>query len=613
MKASFKKMFLVCSVCCVEIVNGQNAPVALDYSDYRGDSFVANWESFGGDFNSLLSVFEEGERVIVSENFRGISSVGDKIDQSNPNYPAGWVVSVSDFGQTDIAYDGTNNHLVLDESGDYVGTTLIVGSNLTDFTINAYLINAEGITKENSSIFKIDYYDCDGLRIAGGQIEALFFASQQSLNMKDALVNQPINVGSIKISIVTDGDRNVGDLMLESLSYTYSKPKYVLHQQAVDGISYKVENLDPEKIYWYYLQGEKNGKISSESNIINVDGFLTPTAVKASNVGKTSYTANWERLPKATGYRVQNYEFVRAQESGYMPIVSEGFSKAVEGTVEQPVRVSSPDDIADNLGWTGNNLIMAEGMMGASAGRFPVNLSYVHSPKLNLAGHGSKYKIFIKARGKTGDYLSVYRVDYLIDTDGDGNSDKLNIHKTVPFDENGVLEESWEMTDGADGMTLSFEENKMQQFLIDEVVISQEVEAGIVVTFLRELAEIKDGATTSYSFANLKEGSKYGYDIVGVRINDYQQEEVSKASEVIRVQCMAGVDKVLVADSVQVSATGSVVSVSMKENAQIELYNIDGKLVDSVRGIAGQNNLTVPSFGIYVLKAGGLVFKLIVR
>ena len=209
-----KKVLLVCSLLSAGIANAQDAPVAMYYSDYTGDSFVANWDLVGEGSNTRLSVFETGENVLVTENFRGINSTDGKIDQSNPNYPAGWVVSVSDFGKADIAYDGKSNRLMLDADGDYVSTTLIVGSNLKDFTINANLVNADGITKENSSIFKIDYYDCDGLRIAGGQIEALYFASQQSLNMKDALSSQPVDVGTVKISLVTEGDRNVGALLL---------------------------------------------------------------------------------------------------------------------------------------------------------------------------------------------------------------------------------------------------------------------------------------------------------------------------------------------------------------------------------------------------------------
>ena len=502
---------------------------------------------------------------------------------------------------------------MLDADGDYVSTTLIVGSNLKDFTINANLVNADGITKENSSIFKIDYYDCDGLRIAGGQIEALYFASQQSLNMKDALSSQPVDVGTVKISLVTEGDRKVGALLLESLSYTYDKPLYVMEQHAVEGLSHKVDNLDAEKKYWYYVQGEKDGKLSAVSNIIKVDGFLTPTATKATSVSKTAYTANWERLPKATGYLVQNYQFVRVQEDGDMPVVSESFSKATEGSVESPVRVTNPDDITDNPGWTGNNIIMAPGMMGASAGRFPMNLSYVYSPKMNLAGQGGKYKISIKARGKAGNYLSVYRVGYLIDTDGDGNPDNLNIHKTLPFNENGILEDTWEMTDGADGMTLSFEENKMQQFLIEEVTISQEVKAGTVMTFLGELAEINDGNVTSYVFKDLKEGYEYGYDVVGVRTNDYEQKEQSNPSEIVRVQNAGSVEELPIADDVQVLVSGKTVTVTLKDYSLIELYNIEGRLVESVSGVAGQSSLSVPYAGVYLLKVGNSVFKLIVR
>ena len=49
-----------------------------------------------------------------------------------------------------------------------------------------------------------------------------------------------------------------------------------------------------------------------------------------------------------------------------------------------------------------------------------------------------------------GDYLSVYHVGYMEDN-------KLVIHKAT-FDENGKIDEEWEMKDGDSETMLSFEE-----------------------------------------------------------------------------------------------------------------------------------------------------------
>lgn len=83
---------------------------------------------------------------------------------------------------------------------------------------------------------------------------------------------------------------------------------------------------------------------------------------------------------------------------------------------------------------------------------------------MNLSSNNGKYKIHIKAHGTAGDYLSIYRIGYMIDSNGDGEPDALNIHKVTAFDENGYTEETWEMEDGAENMQLSIEENKLKRF-----------------------------------------------------------------------------------------------------------------------------------------------------
>ena len=66
-------------------------------------------------------------------------------------------------------------------------------------------------------------------------------------------------------------------------------------------------------------------------------------------------------------------------------------------------------------------------------------------------------------------------------------------------------------------------------------------------------------------------------------------------------------------DRVKVTVKGDVVTVSLEENMQIALYAIDGKQVANVSGAAGQNDIRVPSAGIYVLQAGDATFKLLAQ
>lgn len=615
MKNNYKKALLACAMvaCLTGMANAQEGPMAVSHSDYTGDSFVANWSATDPAQKCLLSVFEKGERQTVSEDFSKINQTGGKIDQTNPNYPAGWVVSVSDAGTADMGSDGTKNRLLLDATGDFILTRNIISGNVDDFVISANLTNAEGATAETSSILLIKLYDHMGQALYYGQIYTIYFASAESLNLKEAFGGfLPSNLGFVEVSITKDGTQNVGDLLIKSLSYTCDKPKYVIEAEPVEGTSRKVENLDPEKAYWYYVQGESGGVKSAIWQIEKVDGFLKPTVAEATDITPTSYTANWQRLPKAVGYTVQNYLFETATESGVKDVLAENFDKCTEGTVDEPVAVSDPDQYTDVSGWSGRNIIIAGGMLGANNGAFPRNMSYLRSPEMNLAANQGKYKIHIKAHGTAGDLLSVYRVDYMIDTNGDGIPDALNIHKST-FDQNGVIDETWEMNDGAEAVTLSFEENKMKKFFIDEISITQEIEAGTVTKYAKEKVEINDPQTTSYTFTGLEENGQYGFEVTGVRYGDYNSTEMSEPSEIKMVELTSTGIGSEVANGMTVTFNGNTVSIALDSNAPVTLYTADGKAVMSVAGKAGINNITMPARGMYILKAGGKTFKVVAR
>ena len=132
---------------------------------------------------------------------------------------------------------------------------------------------------------------------------------------------------------------------------------------------------------------------------------MNVSTLPASNITSTSYTANWEYLPKALGYYVQPYRFDVVEEATTTNTIDEKFSKSTEGTTDQPVNVTQEnlDEYTDCAGWSGRNICLAEGMLGAQDGRFPYNLSYVHSPVMNLSAQNGKYKVHLKATGTPGD------------------------------------------------------------------------------------------------------------------------------------------------------------------------------------------------------------------
>lgn len=587
-------------------------PSVYNWSDYAGSSFMANWEwTQGQDY--LLSVYTTGdESTTVTEDFASINQTNGKINTENPNLPEGWNINVTANGTTDMVFYNGCNHLLLDADGDAVTNGLIIGGNLDDLVLNANIVNADGIVKDNSSVFVVEIFDKQGNSLTSGRIEALYFAARQDFSVKEAFRYVPANIGMVKLSIEKTDGHNVGDIAINSITYSYKTPEYVIKDKAFgeDDTMYEVTGLDPEHIYYYYVRGTKDGATSPVGSIMRVDGFLPAEALAASGVTSTSFTANWKYLPKAMGYTLQPYRYDVTTEDGLVSVLSDTFSKATEGTYDAPVSVTNPDEVADTEGWTGKNILAAEGMLGANSGRFPMNLAYLHSPQLNLAANGGKYTVKMKAYGKPGDYISVYRVGYMIDTNGDGQPDALNIHKTSTFGEDGWLEDEWEMTDGVSDMTLSFEENKMAKFFIDEITISQEHKAGEVNKIALDPIEIADGKTTSYTFDNLTENGLYGYTVTGKRTDEYGTESYSDESDEVKVQLTAATSISTAESTAPVfRASAGAVSVTLSEAATIQLYDAAGQLLTSVAANAGTTLIPLYGKGVFVVKVAGKTFK----
>ncbi len=582
-------------------------PVASDYTEYTGNSFVANWQGQAGS-NYLLSVFTPAATdTTVTEDFSTVSQSNGKINQAAPNYPAGWEVNVTAAGSTDVVYYNDKNHLLLDATGDAVTTPLLLGGNIKSYVLNASLVNADSITRNNSSVFKVEIYNKSGELITSGQIEALYFAQRSDFNLTEAFGYTPYNVGKVLITLVKD-DGKVGDLAINSISYTYEAPDYVLRDHATTAESYKVTGLDADKVYYYYVQAKNDTAASDLSNFIIVDGFLSPVATEAVDVTGTSFTATWNRLPKAAGYIIHPYKYEIAAEAGTRTVLYDDFSKATQGTTTSPVSISDPDEVTATPGWIGRNFITAEGMFGANAGRFPMNLSYVQTPVLNLAADNGNYTIKIKAYGTAGDYLSLYRVGYVV-------NNALNIHK-VTFDSNGVAEETWQMTDGAEEMRISIEESKLKKYLIDEIAITQAINAGDTTKISLATDTIMGGSNLTYTLSNLEENGKYGYAVEGFRYNFFGYPEYTSLSNVINVDLKAntGIGGISAdAAAPVVRQAGREVSVTLVKAEPIYIYGLDGRFVQTVAGRTGVNSFTLNAASVYVLKVGAYTYKLLAK
>lgn len=584
-------------------------PVIKAPGQYTGRSFVANWAG-NGDEQYLLSVYRLSDnQTNVSEDFSKVNQTDGKIDASNTGLPEGWDVDIAANGSKDVVYYNDRNHILLDANADKVTTPVIVGGNLSSFVINANLVNADGIAQDNSSVFYVKVYDKAGDLVTSGQIEAMYFAMRQDFDLAEAFGYMPANIGKVEIGLEKSDGKSVGDIAINSITYAYDAPEYVLSDVATTAESYLVDNLDPELVYYYYVKAKSGAQVSPMSGIWAVDEFLPTTAQPATELTSTSFVANWEYLPRSAGYVLQPYRYDVAEESGEKEVLGESFSKSHSGTVDDPVTsVPSPDELTDNPGWTGSNLIAADGMLGANSGRFPVNMSYVHSPEMNLSGNGGRYTIRVKAHGTPGDQLSIYHVGYMVDG-------ALNMHK-LTFDDNGDVDETWQMDDGDEQTVLSFEESKLKPFLLDEVRVSMAVEKGDTSIVKLDAVDVNDSKTTSYRLDHLKENATYSYTVQGWRTDEYGNRVESQISDpvYVRLADATGIGAAPAAErQPTVRIDGTTLTVALPHDAPIYVFTADGAAQRVLQGKTGENVLSLESGRAYIVKAYGYAFKVAVR
>lgn len=586
-------------------------PEVFGFSNYTGESFTARWGMCQSATHYLLNVYHiNNELFDLSQNFSEVNHADGIINVEEPNFPFGWrVVEGADAELDVVLEDNGTPRILLDADADYV-----LGGNtetpIQSLVISAGIVNAEGITKENSSIFSITLYDDQFNEIIGGNIENLYFTMSESIDLfNDAFGFIPENVYNMKISIQKSEGREVGDFVLKDIKYSCNGRDFVLMEEPINTTSCKIEGLNPEWAYHYYVVGT-NGTVRSEkSEIVVVDGFLSPELSEPTDITDTQYTANWLRTPKAVKYQINNQRIEEVEEGEEFSVLSDNFDLCTEGSMDDPITVESLDAYTKQKGWSGARFLVANGMIGADYGVKTgpyYNPGYLETPILNLSPNGGRYKVHIKAYGIPGDYLSIYRVGYVVDG-------KLNIHATPTFPADGYIEDTWVMEDGVDQMYLSIEPKQMKRFFLEEFTISQELEEGGLV-YIPENSVIVDGQdNTSYTFTNLLPGATYGYEVFAIRHSAYGQEEISEGSgmQVLDLAVADGIESVN-QPTFRTDALGRL-HVHCEGGETISVYSLEGKTLQQFQAESGEQKIQLPASGLYIVKVADKSWKVVVK
>lgn len=522
-------------------------PEIGDYIDYTGDSFHAHWGGVEGATEYLLSVYTDGD--IVQKH----------VALNTPQLPSGIT--------SNVTYNADHQGYCLENDGDYVEVALPEGQFHT-FLMRAMQYDNDGVNSDNSTAFRIDLMNAAGESIVFGDGNGNYFTAHDELNIFNAFGTYIPEISIVRISLVADGARSVGKLCVKHLDYTYPDAVYVLEKQAVSGTDMVVEGLNPELTYFYNIRARAEGAMSHKSADKCVDGFLAPVVLGATDITATSYTAHWNETPKALDYDICNYLVENRSGADDAPIFRDDFNGITVGTIDSPLEVSSLDGYTAQIGWQGNKMCVAEGMIGTTQGSTaaaPRNYNFLKSPVMDLSSADGVYTIHAKFRtqGKA-ETISVYNTAYTY-TDEAGRP-QLNIH-TVDIPASGECEATWTMTDGMADMRLSFEPKKLNAFFIDEITITQVIDGETVVYTLVGQQHADDSYSTECTFNGLIPGATYAYQVTAHRYDYYGYEQNSKPSDYQHVVLEPAPDAIT----------------NVQSATPLVIYDLQGRRADAIR------------------------------
>lgn len=318
----------------------------------------------------------------------------------------------------------------------------------------------------------------------------------------------------------------------------YSGGNYIYYdtQAATKPTQYTFTGLDPETEYYYGVRAHYVYTFS-ERILHHALGVAAPDVLPATDIdSRGSYTANWEKAPKATGYTVSCYGayIAEADEQGHT-VLEEDFD-AIDGNVTsatslgEATPLNNYDDISLNdytqvPGWVGFYNALAQGMLCANGDGYYTG-GTITTPMLDLS-HGDECEVTLTAYGTAGDIL-------IIRADG--------TNYQIQFPEGGVIDGTFVLPVTASREQLEFFSYYSVPVGIDFIRVAQDLKQGDVVLTWLDDATV-DGDQTSYTFTDLYDYGfeYYAYDVTSHFVMGHEETSSLTPSEIMIVDLEGGV------------------------------------------------------------------------
>lgn len=569
-------------------------PVINGIVDFQKDNFTVSWQPMRKAYNYYVDLYT---RKYLSD--KDTTFVADFNDGKLPD---GFESSSATYSDDEGA-DGSKG-LVL-KNGD----TFVAPTNGNDYKSLHFYLKTIDRTVDSSDPYAEDYVEgsvlvdlmtADGW-INIGEYYASSFWKDGSVVKVDDEYDKFKSGGFTQLRLRAAGLNKGAYVVLDNVDIT-AKPAFeyeIVNSDYGTDLSsnycmtditgktqYTFTGLDPNTEYWY---GVRSHYVSlfSDRQFIHGLGVAVPNVKAATDIdSRGSFTANWESVPKATGYTVTCYGVTTLDKADDdYPILEEDFGKIDasmttatslgDATPLDNSEVSSLDAYTTTPGWSGKNNALVQGMLAAE-GDFSYTGGMITTPQLYLA-NSDECRITVKLYGEAGDNIVV-------------KANGKNYYLPVP--DNGYVDGSFLLPITEPRQSFKFHSYSKAPFAIDYIKIGQNLPAGAnTMTWLAN--GDTDAETTSYVFTGLDayDYPKYGYDVTShFQYDDNTSVSSLTPSEAVFVDLATG------------QSTGITEQLNNSVTTVVARYTADGQLVSA------------PVKGLNILKmSNGKTVKVIVK
>lgn len=397
--------------------------------------------------------------------------------------------------------------------------------------------------------------------------------------------------------------------------------EYLLENQPVSGTSYDVTGAVFGEAYYYSVVAKVGNGYTKASDEIAVypESVAAPTANDVENVGRGSFTGSWTESANANLYMPSVIKEHTAQAAETFYLFNSDFSTATstEGTLETPEQLYGSiylDDYTEYGGWGILYGALANGAIGIDNANIYSLLtgatSYLLSPSYDLSGVGGEVKVSFQALGVNSSGETTNGILALVTEDSEGylNTVSTPVQFTLSAD---MAEYSYTLNGGTSDCYVILYTTDFAVIMLDDLKVSVDLEKDGKFT-IPMAAPILQSTRYDFEGYSVNAGDRFAYNVTACYSVGNADAVMSEVSNTVWFELQSSVsDAIATEEAAKVYVAGGVLRVENPDGGQVAVYNTNGAQLFVENTGAATTEFELPAAGVYVVRVGNEVFKVV--